>query len=238
MPVELPIYYDELQNAYAQTIGRGERSLAIASAVGGEGCTMMALALALRAAKGERRTLLVDMNLDHPEIHQRFGMQRFDWHPDDEASWTAAMQVDPTSGLTVLTSPTSTGDHWSFRDRTAMAICLSKWHADFECVIVDTSPLTRQNSRNIPAGTLCGAMGGTLMTVLAARTPAGKLIEAKKQLESHGAKLLGTIINDRHLPGLPSELIRETRRLDRFVPRMMDRIRTRIQSSALLNQQI
>lgn len=238
MTTELPIHYNSLQDIYAQTVGNGQRSLAIASAERGEGVTMLALALARRAASAKRRTLLVDLNLAHPEIHNHFDMARSDWTPDDEASWEAALQVDADSELTVLTAPPTSGNHWSFRDRTALAICLAQWHANFECVIVDTSALNRHNFHNIPSATVCGAMGATLLVVLAARTPENKLIEARHQLDVSGAQLIGTILNDRHLPGLAAELSRETHRLDRLLPRSMARLRERIKSSPLLNQWI
>ena len=154
---DLSTHFIELQDIYSQTVGSGQRSLAITCAEGGEGVTMVAVALARRAAEGRRKTLLVDMNLSNPEIHERFGMQRRDWNPDGEESWQAAMQLADADGhLTILAAPTESSGHWSFRDRTAMSICLAKWHADFECVILDTSPVNRHNARNIPTATLCG----------------------------------------------------------------------------------
>jgi hypothetical protein len=46
------------------------------------------------------------------------------------------------------------------------------------------------------------------------------------------------VLNDRHLPGLASELMRETRRLDHLMPRTMAWLRQRIAGSVLLNQPI
>lgn len=236
---ELPTHFVELQDTYGQTVGSGQRSLAITSAEGGEGVTMVAVALARRAAEGQRKTLLVDMNLSNPMLHTLFGRKRLEWNPDDEASWRAAMQpIGDDGNLTLLTAPAESGSHWSFRDRTALSICLASWHADFECVVVDTSPVNRHNARNIPTATVCGAMGGTLMVVLAARTPENKLVEALEQLTASDSTLLGSIINDRHLPGLASELCRETYRLNGIFPRTMASLRKRIRGSTLLNTKI
>ncbi|HEY5789993.1 MAG TPA: capsular biosynthesis protein [Gammaproteobacteria bacterium] len=230
----LPIHYAELESIYHRTLARGTRALALTCAAGGEGVTTLARALAERAAAGGRRTLLVDTNLAHPALHGHYGSPREAWSPADYAD---ALHLADVPGLTLLTAPLDGGE-FGFRDPGALQAALHDWLQSFDVVIADTSPVNRRNRRNIPAEAVCGAFPATLMVVLAAATPESALVEAHQRLAAAGATLAGAVLNDRHLPGLASELCRETRRLDRLLPRTMAWARAAIGRSALLNQPI
>ena len=231
----LPIHYAELEAVFARTLGNGSRALALASAVGGEGVTTLARALAQRAAASGKRTLLIDLNLDHPELHHLYAVDRCDWSPDRNHG-TEAVRSTSSDGLSVLSAPLHTDDHWAFRDPTSLHASLVHWLQSFDCVVADTSPLTRRNRQNIPADAVCGAFRDTLLVVLAARTPESQLLEARQMLDASGARIKGAVMNDRYLPGLSSELVRETHRFDRLLPRTMAWARQRITASALLKQ--
>ena len=58
---------------------------------------------------------------------------------------------------------------------------------------------------------------------------------ASARLRRAGAKLLGTVINDRFNPSLAQELLRETFRFDRYLPALSARLRSAIRRSRLLN---
>jgi hypothetical protein len=208
----LPIHYAELEAVFARTLGNGTRALAVASAVGGEGATTLARALAERAAASGKRTLLVDLNLEHPSLHRHYALGRSDWSPEATPDRQAILPSD-VEGLCVLPAPTQVSEHWGFRDPATLRATLERWLVQFDRVVVDTSPLTRRNRRNVPADTVCGACRA-------------------------GAEITGAVLNDRHLPGLASELMRETRRLDHLMPRTMAWLRQRIAGSVLLNQPI
>lgn len=233
----LPIHYAELEASYARTLGNGTRALAVASAVGGEGTTTLSRALAERAAASGKQTLLVDLNLEHPALHKHYALGRSDWSPETAADSQAILPSD-IDGLSVLPAPNRVSEHWGFRDPATLRTALESWLDRFDRVVVDTSPLTRRNRRNVPADTVCGACHATLLVVLAARTPESQLVEAQQLLDAAGAELIGAVLNDRHLPGLASELMREMHRLDHLMPRTMAWMRQLIAASPLLNQPI
>jgi Mrp family chromosome partitioning ATPase len=234
-PGTLPIHYAELEAIHSRTLGNGTRTLAVASAVGGEGTTTLARALAERTAASGRRTLLVDLNLEHPSLHAHYALGRSDWSPET-AGDDGAILPSGMDRLSVLPAPTRVRDHWGFRDAETLRALIERWLVQFDRVVVDTSPLTRRNRQNVPADTVCAACAKTLLVVLAARTPESQLLESRQLLDAAGAELVGAVLNDRYLPGLASELMRETRRLDHLMPRAMAWLRQRIATSTLLNQ--
>ena len=76
---DLPITYQELESIYARTIGSGFKSIAITSALAGEGVTTLAEALAKRVVASGRKGLMVELNVLHPDFTQRLGVSVKDW---------------------------------------------------------------------------------------------------------------------------------------------------------------
>lgn len=91
---------------------------------------------------------------------------------------------------------------------------------------------------SLPVDTICAASAATLLNVLTGRTTESQIDEAREILFQSGAILKGVIMNDQHAPGLKQELIRETYRFERFLPKLMAKVRDRIERSTLLNQEL
>lgn len=234
--ISLPIHYVELENVYARTLGGGVSSLALASAQGDEGVSTLAYALARRAAAAGKKTLLIDFNLARPSVGERLALQSGEWVPDSASSTSAIIEF-PSTGLAFLPA-TESRDSLNFRDVNTLRNGIARWAEDFDCIVADTSPLNRHNQQNIPPDIVCAACEATLLVVLAGRTTENQVLEANGRLAVAGARLAGSVLNDRFSPPLSDELCRETRRFERWAPKLMDTLRRRIWSSALLNQEI
>jgi protein-tyrosine kinase len=234
---QFPIHYAELQAVYAQTIVKGVRSLAIASAESGEGVSTLAYALARRTAAAGRQTLYVDFNLFRPIINEMLGVPREPWSPDDSSAVDSIVRFREES-FAVLAAPTGATAAVSFREMPVLEGIFKRWLEEFDCVIADTSPLNNINSRNIPAELICAACEATVLVVLAGRTPETSIRRAVGRLQESHANLTAAVINDRFNPHLADELVRETQRFDRFMPRLMEQIRQRIRASTLLTARI
>ncbi len=115
---------------------------------------------------------------------------------------------------------------------------IAEWHKTYDVIIADTSSVKRRNRGNIPPEVVCAACSGTILTVLAGKTREAEVIEARDRLDRAAVRILGAVMNDMKAPSLALELMRETRRLDRFLPKTMQKLRGLIQRSALLNQEI
>lgn len=138
------------------------------------------------------------------------------------------------SALTGVSAPAGRETILRLREPGALETQISLWQQEYDTIIFDTSPLSRRNGDNIPAGRVAAACDSCLLLVLAGHTSEAAVESAVQQLESAGAKLLGCVLNDRHNPTLKAELIRETTRLDSHLPRLSRWLRSRIEQIRLL----
>lgn len=241
---ELPVHYAELESIYSQTIDRGIRSLAITSCQGGEGTTTLACALAKRSQAGGHKTLLVDMNFCRPAIGTGLGLEKqgyenkawqsIDRHLEGEIEM-AAVESESTGCLAVLPAPASPTGNLILREKNYLAQCLAAWLSEYEVVIIDTSPLNAINRHNLPAERIAAECEGALLTVMAGITRQSDIAVAMNRLNSLGVQLSGCVFNDRFNPSLADELVRETYRLQRWLPGLMAWMRDKVRRSPLLN---
>jgi protein-tyrosine kinase len=235
--IPLPINYTEVDDIYTKTLGAGLSTLAIAAAEDGEGISTLSYALARRSAAMGRKTLLVDFNLRRPSVGQRLAIPVCNWLPGEPSALDNIVQLSQT-GLSVLTAPTNGVEWLHARDTSTLGRCFQQWRKRFDCIVADTSPLTVRNQENFPPESVCASCDGTVLVVLTGRTSETRVVEARHKLSVADARLVGVVLNDRYAPALADELIRETRRLDKAVPRVMRKLRAMIRHSTFLNQAI
>ncbi|WP_420590902.1 CpsD/CapB family tyrosine-protein kinase [Bacterioplanoides sp.] len=239
---ELPIHYAELESIYSQTIDRGLRSLAVTSCNGGEGTTTLACALARRAEAGGHKTLLVDMNFCRPAIAAEMGLENSSWQNLDQHLTsqieTTHVAAESAGCLAVLPAPVTPTGNLMLREKHYLSRCLEAWLQEYEVVIIDTSPLNAINRHNLPAERIAAECEGVLLMVKAGVTRQSHLNSAVNRLNTLGIQLSGCVYNDAQNPSLADELIRETYRLQRWLPGPMGWIRKKVRSSPLLNMSI
>lgn len=247
--VELPIHYAELESIYSQTIDRGVRSLAITSCHGSEGVTTLACALAKRALAGGHKTLLVDMNFCRPALARELDIEEKPWqdlegfmsseiaYPDQTHAVSSPADVVP-SGLAVLPAPVTPTGNLMLREKHFLSACLQAWLKAFDVVIIDTSPVNAINRHNLPAERIAAECDGVLLTVRSGVTRQAELSMAMERLSGMGVQLSGCVFNDINSPTLGDEIIRETYRLQRWLPGLMGRIRRWVRESPVLNMSV
>lgn len=233
---QLPIHYEELESIYAETVAHGHRTVTITAATRGEGVSMLAYALARRTAANGKKVLLVDFNTARPSVAPNLGFTEVIWRPavDD---WEEALIQCPI-GLDLLPAPTGSEGIMKLREETVLQDHITQWSAIYDLIVFDTSPLTMANQSNIPPERVAKLSDATILVTLAARTPETKVTEAITKLRTAGACLVGTVLNDKHNPGVADELCRETRRLERLLPTIMQKIRNVVRTHPFLNQEI
>jgi protein-tyrosine kinase len=235
--IPLPIHYTEIEDIYTRTLGSGVSTLAVAAAEDGEGVSTLSYALARRAAAMGHKTLLVDFNRRMPSVGQRLGIATCEWSPGNPSAQSKIITLSRT-GLSVLPASRGGIENLNARETSTLSACFQQWKEQFDFVIADTSPLTIQNQENYPPENVCAACEGTILVVLTGRTSETRVLEACNKLRSSNVNVLGAVLNDRHAPALADELIRETRRLDGTIPRVMEKLRDIIHNSTFINQSI
>ena len=232
---DLPINYLELESIYARTIGSGLKSIAITSALAREGVTTLAEALAKRVVASGRKVLMVELNVLHPDFTQRLGVSVKDWQLSKNEMPLSILDIGE---FCLLPAPIRTKSLLQLREQCLLKESIELWLTKFDVVIIDTSPVNAVNRGNIPAEHVCAACDGVVFMVMAGATTESAIVEALNRLSSSDCRILGSVINDKLNPSLANELIRETYRLERWLPNMMNSLRNWIRYSNLLNVQI
>jgi len=197
------------------------------SSLPGEGATLIASALARRSGLAGTQSLLVDLNQIRPGVAPLLGLR-------PEPGEIVEM---PALGISVLGDP-SAEDANAWREPAALAAQATRWAADYGLVVFDCAPLLSKVHEPIPPSAVAAAAQATVLVTLAGRTPVSSIREARTRLTAAGARLIGTVMNDRDNPALIAELERETYRLSRFLPRTMARLRNRLHRSTMLGLRI
>lgn len=229
---ELPIHYSEVESVYSQTIGANYRTVAVTSAAPGEGKSMLAEALVRRAEAAQKKVLLVEMNTFNPALKEK--LQSLSQQPFNENKIMAV----GNDGMSFLSAPSNANAVATYRETNLLIEAINQWLESFDCIIFDTASLAMRNQHNIPAESICQVCDGTIMVVEAGRTPANLIEEGINKLSTRRVNIVGTVINDRTNPTLLSELVRETRKFDRYVPKLMSMIRSKLEKMILLKVSI
>lgn len=204
----------EIQQIYSRLLGKGKQSISISSASSGEGVTSVAIALAQHNLLAGHSTLLVDLNLHHPELDTLLDLE-------PNLSENQGLLDHPrlvctqsnNAALTGVIAPNRRDLMMKLRKPGVLEQCIREWQETYDTVIIDTSPLNQFNSNNIPPERVAAACDGCVLIVLAGQSDENMVSSAVNALKSAEAELLGCVYNDRDNPSLKAELIRETKRL-------------------------
>ena len=173
------------------------KTIAITSAVDGEGASTVAVNTALALSLGhEQRVLLVDANLRSPSIHRYLRLENRLGLTDimmPEVDLKNAIQELNISHLSVLTAGENQIDPPQFFRSTRFKRILSDLEARFDYVIFDCPPC----SLSTDTQTLASRVDGFLMVVKYQNTRREILKNAQTKLEKARGKILGVILNER-----------------------------------------
>jgi len=227
----------QLETIYAHIVRLSLQQIAICSLQANSGNTTLALALARRAASSGKKVLLIELNISHPKLHTLPGLKRSEWLPIEQ-SWQRGIQLNVTPFLSILTTPKESGHHVEFHDLDTLKSFFKQSCEKFDLVFCDCSPLLLSSSGEIAGALICSASDSTLLNVLTNINTEGQLEEANEILTANDANLIGVVMNDQFAPSLKSELIRESHRLDRWLPRLMNKVRIKLRHSDFLSQDL
>ncbi len=171
------------------------QSLAISSAVPGDGKTTVALYLAQTAATMGKRVLLVDTDLRSPQLHSRLDLPSTQGLSDiisTELRIKDAIQKSSLDeNLFVLTAGQSLSDPIKLLSSDKMQYIMDQVTAQFDLVIYDTPPLLGLGDGNL----LAAKADGTLLVVGVEKTDRSLVMKAFDGLKIARASVLGIVAN-------------------------------------------
>jgi protein-tyrosine kinase len=169
--------------------------LHVVSTTNGEGASSLAREFAYTAAtEGNRRTLLIDGNVDNRETGRFFGCPR-DYGLLDCVD--EQLNVDHVLRLvagTRLAAACLTGeaDMGSF-DPARLRALYDMARNRFEMTVIDCPPITS----NRYAGLVPSAVDGIILVIEASKLRPAVVLHAKEQVLQAGGKIIGSILNRR-----------------------------------------
>lgn len=198
--------YRVLRSAVGRALNRVDsRTLAVTSALPGDGKTTTAFCLARAFAAWGCKTLLIDCDSRKRSLNFFLGLE-----PergllqvlDGEIGWRDVVGLDDSSGLHVLpAAPASTEQADGFAAHRLRPL-LDELRAVYEVIILDCPPvLSVAETREIVQ-----EVDHTLIVARSGKTPRPAFISALRQVEAAGGVVLGAVLNgvDRSAPGRSS----------------------------------
>jgi capsular exopolysaccharide synthesis family protein len=185
---------------------RNSRVVMLSSSVTGEGTSDVTVGLGVTiATEMGRKTAVVDCNLQHPEMHLRFGT------PDVGLGeyLTGRVPLDQALANTVIpnlyTMPLGRGvASLSVFGNDKISQLISDLRRNFEYVLIDTPPVGVYAEGVV----LCDKVDGVILVVRYGSTRREIVRRAKDIVTRAGGKVLGVVLNRRKFP-IPEFLYRK-----------------------------
>jgi receptor protein-tyrosine kinase len=168
------------------------RVLVVTSSLPNEGKSTTAINIALALAEAEHSVVLVDGDMRRPTLHKYLDLIQpvgFSTVLSGGTSLTEALQKTRYPGLTVLTSGAIPPNPSELLGSQAAKKLLSEMRAQFDYVVVDSTPLLAVTD----AAILAAGADGVLIMARFGQTRREQLAHAVTSLQGVGASLLGAV---------------------------------------------
>lgn len=142
----IDLIYENLKLAYfnAPLVGSALKSIAITSAVAGEGKSTLALGLALSIARDRQKVLVVDADLRSPSLHKSFALTNSSGLTNflaGEISFPLIHQVLLSgASIDLITSGTMTEDPVKLLNSSRFERFIAQQKENYDLILVDTPP--------------------------------------------------------------------------------------------------
>lgn len=176
-------------------VGKLVTTIGVVSPGEGEGKTFVAANLALVFAQLGSRTLLVDLNFRAPRVHSLFQMKNNCGASSliiKRALMEDAVQKTSIDTLDILPSGPKPPNPLELLSWTDTKELFETLREQYEVIIVDT-PVFGKTADALVVSGLCD---GALLVALKGVTKNGAFGQMKRQLDTAGVRVLGSVVND------------------------------------------
>ncbi|MEZ5853690.1 MAG: hypothetical protein R3D67_02695 [Hyphomicrobiaceae bacterium] len=185
----------------------GLRKMAIASVDTDPASRTLAVQVAAVAAGSGRRTLLIDL---------ADGGEGGHWHPGKS---DAPVGKDAAGrGFDTLSAPDDEEGRAAFNNPSRISEALDGLLETYDLVLLHASGLITDGAWPVNPIAACAATEGVVMVLPVGEVPAQKLERSVALLEAAGARVVGTVIDDRGNPSLGDDMARGAERVFSFAP--------------------
>ncbi|NJK56505.1 MAG: polysaccharide biosynthesis tyrosine autokinase [Pleurocapsa sp. SU_5_0] len=142
----IDLIYEHLKLAYfnAPLVGSALKSIAITSAVAGEGKSTLALGLALSIARDQQKVLVIDADLRSPSLHKSFALTNSSGLTNflaGEISLPLIHQVSLSgASIDLITSGTMAEDPVKMLNSSRFERFIAQQKENYDLILVDTPP--------------------------------------------------------------------------------------------------
>lgn len=189
-------FHPEIDKIWRALVAAGARSVAVVSGGAGEGTTLIAAALARRAAiETGKSALLADLNCARPAVARLLGVR-------PQPGVTVALT---SLGLSVLTAPTA-DEVALWRDPSVLAHRAEQWALTHGLVVFDTAPVLSRGDDPLRGATAAAAADATVLVVQSGPSSLQIMQDTRSRLIVAGARLLATVSSERDKVALLTRL--------------------------------
>ena len=176
-------------------LNEGFKAISVTAANSNEGCSYLAANLAVVFSQLGKKTLLIDGNMRNPRQHTLFNLKSTyglsDILADRTPGTEALFNVPDLPYLTVLGAGTIPPNPQELIGRNNFAQLIKYASSMFEVIIVDTPALNISSDAQMFAATT----RGVVLTARLNYTSVSEIDDAKSQIQSTGANVIGAVIN-------------------------------------------
>ncbi len=185
---------DGVRAVVMQTGREGPRVIVVTSAVEHEGKTTFASQLAASLARSGKRTLLLDGDLRHPNVHLALGLDLQQGLPEilrGEVTADEAVQPTGVEGLFAVTGGACDYAAITALSRPESESILKHYRESFEHVVIDAGPVLA-----FADVLLLGQQSDVaIVTTMRDVSSVPQVMAAVDKLRSVGVRVLGTVVN-------------------------------------------
>jgi capsular exopolysaccharide synthesis family protein len=172
---------------------RAPRSLLLTSSVPSEGKTSTALSIAATAAKSGQRTIIIDCDLRHPNLHINLNASNakgLSEYLSGHLGLDDVIEIDPDSSVHYITAGARTSNPTDLLGSDAMRGLIRRLCNDYELVILDTPPLLAVSDALV----LVREVDRTIFVIRWEKTRRETAMAGLKQALEAGARVAGTVL--------------------------------------------
>lgn len=191
--VEAEAYRTLRTNIQYSSIDKEIKSIVVTSACPMEGKSTVSGNLALAFAQNGKKVIIVDCDLRKPSIHRKFNISNLCGLSEvmiGKETLDNAIQKYK-SNLHILPSGKIPPNPAEMINSTTMSNLLEELKAEYDIVIIDSSPLEAVTDSQI----LSTKVDGTIIVLKAGVSKIESVKEAKNLLNKVGANIIGLVIN-------------------------------------------